>query len=119
MLSITSQSGYQESRYKELLGDAKMIILKGDGPQPVRAFDDVNKRYTDEVINQRVEVYYVGMGTQLVKLPPDFKFPSGMADMAEVKLVHPEACRVSRNIYVRAEGLQVIGTATHRGDNNG
>lgn len=116
MLSINNATGYQASRYQEIFGDTSAIVLKGGGPQPSREFDNTTNRYGTTIVGQRIEVYFKGLGTQVVKLPANFKFPKGMPDLAEVILVHPEACQIRRKVYVRAESLQ-IKTAP-RGETN-
>lgn len=98
--------GYSRDEYNKQTGGVIPQILIGSGPRPKYSYDNENKTYTDTISSVEIDVYYPGLGVQVVKMPKEFKIPKGLEDLSEIELIDPEACVVSRKLYVRAKGIK-------------
>lgn len=108
-MKVKKFSGYSGQQYGLQLKGITPRVLIGRGLEPRLKFDQSTGRPVEphEVESQLLALYYPGEGVQTVKLPAGYTLPKGLEDMAEVELINPEACTVGRNLYVRAEGIEV------------
>ena len=106
MQARNNNNGYNTETYNEQTAGVIPQILIGSGPREKREYDEESKQYTNNIISVEIDVYYPGLGVQVVKLPKDFKMPKDLEDLSEVELIEPEACVVSRRVYVRAKGIK-------------
>lgn len=106
MQARKNNNGYNTETYNEQTSGVIPQILIGSGPREKREYDEESKQYTNNIISVEIDVYYPGLGVQVVKLPKDFKLPKDLEDLSEVELIEPEACVVSRRVYVRAKGIK-------------
>lgn len=106
MQARNNNTGYNAETYNEQTSGVIPQILIGSGPREKREYDEESKQYTNNIIGVEIDVYYPGLGVQVVKLPKDFKLPKNLEDLSEVELIEPEACVVSRRVYVRAKGIK-------------
>ena len=98
--------GYSRDEYDRQTSGVIPQILIGSGPSTKYSFDNERKTYTDTVSSVEIDVYYPGLGVQVIKMPADFKIPKNLEDLSEIELIDPEACVVSRKLYVRAKGIK-------------
>lgn len=98
--------GYSMEEYNRQTSGVIPQILIGSGPRAKYSFDNEKKTYTDTVSSVEIDVYYPGLGVQIIKMPKDFKIPKDLEDLSEIELIDPEACVVSRKLYVRAKGIK-------------
>lgn len=105
---VRQTNGYSRQLYDTQLGGVTPRILIGDGPEIRLKFDQQTNHPVEphEEDSRRVTVYFVGLGTQQVKLPAGYTLPKDLEDLAEVELIDPQACTVGRNLYVKAQGLK-------------
>lgn len=108
-MKLKSFSGYSSDKYHAIFEGKSPRVLLGQGLEKRTKFDPATHLpvSTGEVESMRLWVYYSGLGTQSVKLPADYELPSGVDDLATIKLVEPEACVVGRDVYVRAKGIEL------------
>lgn len=108
-MQVQRFSGYSSQQYNAQFSGVTPRLLIGQGLETRLKFDQSTGRPVEphEVESQRATLYYPGLGVQYVKLPARYVLPKGLEDMAEVELISPEACTVGRNIYVRAEGIEL------------
>lgn len=108
-MQVRQFNGYNFQQYQLQFSGVTPRLLIGQGLEERLKFDSSTGRPVEphEVESQRATLYYPGLGVQYVKLPAGYVLPKGLEDMAEVELISPEACTVGRNIYVRAEGIEL------------
>ena len=108
-MKVQNFSGYSSQQYQLQFSGVTPRLLIGQGLEERLKFNSSTGRPVEphEVESQRATLYYPGLGVQYVKLPAGYVLPKGLEDMAEVELISPEACTVGRNIYVRAEGIEL------------
>ena len=98
--------GYSKDEYNKQTGGVIPQILIGSGARIKYSFDNKKKIYTDTVSSVEIDVYYPGLGVQVIKMPADFKIPKNLEDLSEIELIDPEACVVNRQLYVKAKGIK-------------
>lgn len=104
-LQRQTRGGYSLATFNEVFHTNGGLLLIGQGPRPQMGFDE-NRKPTGEIISTKIDIYFAGLGVQEIKLPPTFKLPNSLNDLAEVTLIDPEACIVNNTqVYVRAKGL--------------
>lgn len=108
-MKVQNFSGYSSQQYHMQFSGVTPRLLIGQGLEERLKFDSSTGRPVEprEVESQRATLYYPGLGVQNIKLPAGYVLPKGLDDLAEVELIKPEACTVGRNIYVRAEGIEL------------
>lgn len=95
-MKVLNKTGYSENTYKEYIGTCIPRILIGYGAEKRMVFDKETKKPTNQIDHMRINVYFPKMGTQVIKLPSDFKFPSDIDHLAEIELIAPEACVINK-----------------------
>lgn len=98
--------GYSRDEYIKQTGGVIPQILIGSGPRARYSYDNENKIYTDTISSVEVDVYYPGLGVQIIKMPSKFQIPKGLEDLSDIELIDPEACVVGRKLYVKAKGIK-------------
>ena len=98
--------GYSKEEYNRQTSGVIPQILIGSGARKKYSYDDEKKTYTDTISSVEIDAYYPGLGVQVIKMPGDFKIPKGLEDLSEIELIDPEACVVSRKLYVKAKGIK-------------
>lgn len=98
--------GYSSQTFDTTFGTKKGVLLKGNGPRTVIKFDQATNKPTGEVINMKIDMYFLGMGVQEVKMPKGFSLTADVQDMQDVELVNPQACIIGNNVYVKADGIK-------------
>lgn len=108
-MKVKRFNGYSSQEYKMQFSGVTPRLLIGQGLEERLKFDSSTGRPVEprEVESQRATLYYPGLGVQNIKLPAGYVLPKALDDLAEVELISPEACTVGRNIYVRAEGIEL------------
>lgn len=98
--------GYSRDEYNKQTSSVIPQILIGSGIREKYFYDNENKTYTDTISSVEIDVYYPGLGVQVIKMPKDFKIPKNLEDLSEIELIEPEACVVNRQLYVKAKGIK-------------
>lgn len=108
-MQVRQFNGYSYQQYNMQFSGVTPRLLIGQGLEERLRFDSSTGRPVEphEIESQRATLYYPGLGIQNVKLPAEYVLPKDLGDLAEVELISPEACTVGRNIYVRAEGIEL------------
>lgn len=99
------KGGYTPETFNKDFDSRRWFATIGGGLQDVRAWDNNQKKYTDQVVAKALDLYVEGAGFQRVKFPTTFNL-ANIEELSEIELVNPVACEVRGNVYVKADGLR-------------
>lgn len=107
-MRLQENTGYSVEEYQRIFFSSTCHLLKGSGLRTKMKFDNKSQKYTKELDSYEIDVYFEGLGVQVIKFPKTFKLPVSIDDLSKIELIAPEACVINREVYVRAKGIKEV-----------
>ncbi|EOB3523580.1 hypothetical protein ACIJEF_001593 [Enterococcus faecalis] len=101
---MQQQNGYSKHTYDSIFSEATIVAL-GKLRNIPKYLDN---KPTGEIANKKMDVYFIGIGTQEIKFAFDYELPKNYKDLSEIELINPTALIFKNKLYVKADGIRMV-----------